>query len=141
VKSNIPSENLLIGRLSKLTGVNIETIRYYERIGIMPNPRRSEGGQRIYNESQLKRLRFVKRSRLIGFGLEEIRALLALDDQDELSCNEVYSLTEGHLKEVQEKIIELKSIENSLKLLAKQCSRGNKPDCPIIDMLYGDDAN
>ena len=137
---NISYENLLIGQLSRLTGVNIETIRYYERIDIMPKPRRSDGGHRLYDKDQYKRLRFVKRSRDIGFSLEEIRTLLALDDQDELSCNEVYSLTEEHLKKVQQKISELKSIESALKKLANQCSRGNKPDCPIFDMLLGDDT-
>ncbi len=140
MNSNNSYENLLIGQLSKLTDVSIETIRYYERIGIMPKPRRSDGGQRLYDKNQFKRLRFVKRSRVIGFSLEEIRALLALDDQDELSCKEVYSLTEEHLKKVQKKIIELTSIENALKKLANQCSRGNKPDCPIFDMLLGDDT-
>jgi MerR family mercuric resistance operon transcriptional regulator len=134
-----PKENMLIGQLSDLTGVKIETIRYYERIGIMPKPRRSEGGQRLYDEAQLKHLRFVKRSRLIGFSLEEIRSLLSLNDQEALNCNEVYSLTKEHLKEVQNKILELETIEKSLKDLAKQCSRGSKPDCPIIDMLYGSD--
>jgi MerR family mercuric resistance operon transcriptional regulator len=140
MESNRPYENLLIGQLSSLTGVNIETIRYYERIGIMPKPRRSAGGQRLYDETQFKRLRFVKRSRMIGFSLEEIRSLLSLDDHDEPSCHEVYSLTEDHLKRVQNKIIELKNIERSLKELAKQCNRGSKPDCPIVDMLYGDVA-
>jgi MerR family mercuric resistance operon transcriptional regulator len=133
-------ENMLIGKLSKLTDVHIETIRYYERIGIMPKPRRNDGGQRLYDEPQFKRLRFVKRSRFIGFSLEEIRTLLALDDQDELTCNEVYSLTAGHLNGVQEKIIELKSVESALKKLANQCSRGSMPDCPIFEMLYGDDS-
>jgi MerR family mercuric resistance operon transcriptional regulator len=141
MNSNISYENLLIGQLSKLTDVNIETIRYYERIGIMPKPRRSDGGQRLYDENQFKRLRFVKRSRVIGFSLEEIRALLTLDDQDELSCKEVYSLTEEHLEKVQQKIIELKSIESALKKLANQCSRGSKPDCPIFDMLLGEDTD
>ena len=138
--STISYENMLIGQLSRLTDVNIETIRYYERIGIMPKPLRSDGGQRIYNEVQLKRLRFVKRSRVIGFSLNEIRTLLALDDQGELSCDEVYSITEDHLKVVQQKIIELKEAESALQKLANQCSRGNKPDCPVFDMLLGDES-
>lgn len=140
MNSTISYENLLIGQLSRLTDVNIETIRYYERIGIMPRPRRSEGGQRLYDENQFKRLRFIKRSRVIGFSLKEIRALLALDDQEDLSCHDVYSLTEEHLDKVRQKIDELKSIESALKTLAKQCSRGNKPDCPIFDMLFGDES-
>jgi len=139
MNTNISYENLLIGQLSRHTGVNIETIRYYERIGIMPKPRRSDGGQRLYDENQFKRLHFVKRSRTIGFSLEEIRNLLALDDEETLSCNEVYSLTEDHLEKVRQKITELKSIESTLKKLANQCSRGNKPDCPIFDMLLGGD--
>ena len=82
-----------IGDISRKTGVNIETVRYYERIGIMPEPDRTEGGNRQYNHEQLKRLHFVKRSRELGFNLEEVRALLKLVDRKDFTCGEVHSMT------------------------------------------------
>jgi len=129
--------NGLIGAVSAHTGVNIETIRYYERIGIMPSPARTPGKQRIYNEAQLKRLDFIKRSRDLGFSLDEIRALLELADNEKLTCKQVASLTEGHMQEVQKKILDLQNIESALGDLLGQCTGGDTPECPIFDTLYG----
>jgi MerR family mercuric resistance operon transcriptional regulator len=128
---------LLIGEISRRTGVNIETIRYYERIEVMPKPKRSEGGQRLYNESQLNRLGFIKRSRELGFSLKEICALLTLVDSGEMTCGEVHALTIEHLKEVRSKIADLRKLERALKNLAAQCSLGDVSDCPIVETLYG----
>jgi MerR family mercuric resistance operon transcriptional regulator len=127
----------LIGEISRRTGVNIETIRYYERIEVMPKPKRSEGGQRLYNESQLNRLGFIKRSRELGFSLKEICALLTLVDSGEMTCGEVHALTIEHLKEVRSKIADLRKLERALKNLAAQCSLGDVSDCPIVETLYG----
>ena len=128
---------MLIGAISRRTGVNIETIRYYERIGVMPTPRRSDSGQRLYDEAQLNRLAFVKRSRELGFTLKEVRALLALIDSGSMTCGEVHGLTIKHLQEVRKKIADLRKLEQALDDLATQCSRGNVPDCPIVETLYG----
>jgi len=125
-----------IGEISRLTGVNIETIRYYERIKIMPRPDRTQGGNRQYNHEQLKRLSFVKRCRDLGFSLDEIRALLQMVDRDDFTCNEVHTMTVSHLATVKHKLDDLKRLEKSLKKMASQCSQGDVPECPIIDTLF-----
>jgi len=125
-----------IGQMSKKTGVNIETIRYYERIGIMPKPDRTAGGNRQYNHSQLKRLFFIHRARGLGFSLEEIRGLFGMVDRNDFSCGEVHELTVDHLAAVREKITNLKKLEVALSAMAAECSRGDVPECPIIDTLF-----
>ena len=129
-----------IGAMSKLTGVNIETIRYYERIALMPKPDRTAGGNRQYNHDQLKRLSFIKRSRELGFSIDEIRALLGMVDQDGVSCGEVHSMTMVHLKSVQEKITSLKKLEVMLVKMASECAQGDVPECPILETLFDDPA-
>ena len=89
-----------IGQMSRETDVNIETIRYYERIGIMPEPDRTAGGNRQYNHDQLKRLFFIRRARGLGFSLEEIRGLFEMVDRKDFSCAEVHDLTVDHLASV-----------------------------------------
>lgn len=125
-----------IGAMSRQTGVNIETIRYYERIEIMPRPDRTEGGNRQYNYEQLKRLFFIKRCRELGFSIEEIRALLRMTDAQDFTCGEVHAMTMEHLVTVKEKIADLRRLERSLKTMAAECSKGDVPDCPIIDNLF-----
>ena len=125
-----------IGEMSGKTGVNIETVRYYERIGIMPKPDRTEGGNRQYNHDQLKRLHFVKRSRELGFNLEEIRALLKMVDRKDFTCGEVHSMTIDHLSTVTRKLADLQRLERALKSMASECNKGEVPDCPIIDELF-----
>lgn len=125
-----------IGAISNETGVNIETIRYYERIGIMPKPDRTEGGNRQYNHDQLKRLSFIKRCRELGFKIEEIRALLKMVDGADFTCGEVHATTINHLEAVRRKISDLKRMEKTLGKMAAECSKGDVPDCPIIDVLF-----
>jgi len=129
-------KDLFIGELSRRTGVNIETIRYYERIGVMPIPARSEGGHRIFSDEQLRRLSFIKRGRELGFSLGEIRAMLRLVDEGTLTCSEIHAMTSAHLKAVQRKTADLRRLERVLKTMVAECSRGEVPDCPIIDALY-----
>jgi MerR family mercuric resistance operon transcriptional regulator len=125
-----------IGEMSKRTGVNIETIRYYERIGIMPQPDRTAGGNRQYNHNQLKRLSFIKTSRELGFSIGEIRALLEMVDRQDFTCGEVHGLTIGHLACVREKIKGLRKLEKALVGMASECSQGDVPDCPILETLF-----
>ena len=125
-----------IGDVSRKTGVNVETVRYYERIGIMPKPDRTEGGTRQYNHDQLKRLHFIKRSRELGFNLEEVRALLKLVDRKDFTCGEVHSMTVDHLANVKRKLEDLRRLEKALESMAAECSQGELPDCPIIDELF-----
>lgn len=126
------------GSLGKQTGVNIETIRYYEKIGLMPDPDRSSGGYRIYDQSHLKRLSFVRRSRELGFTLHEIRELLELVDGGDYTCAEVRDRTIVHLEEVAQKIRDLQKMQRTLKTMAAKCDGGLVPECPIVDSLYSD---
>jgi MerR family mercuric resistance operon transcriptional regulator len=125
-----------IGELSKQSGVNIETIRYYEKIGVMPAPSRSAGGYRIYGADHLKRLSFVRRSRQLGFSLDEIRGLLRLVDGQAYTCAEVHSLTLNHVAEIRRKIDDLKRLKRVMAEMAAQCSGERVPECAIIDALF-----
>ncbi len=125
-----------IGAMSQRTGVNIETIRYYERINIMPKPDRTSGGNRQYNHDQLKRLSFIRTSRELGFSIDEIRALLEMVDRKDFTCGEVHGLTIGHLAAVREKIKGLRKLESALVGMAAECSQGDVPECPILETLF-----
>ncbi|MGJ0454312.1 MAG: MerR family transcriptional regulator [Methylocystis sp.] len=127
---------LSIGKLSKQSGVNIETIRYYEKIGVMPAPGRSAGGYRIYGADCLKRLSFVRRSRRLGFSLDEIRGLLRLVDGHTHTCAQVHALTLNHLAEIRRKIRDLKRLERVMAEMAAQCTGESAPECPIVDALF-----
>ena len=125
-----------IGTLSRLTSCNIETIRYYERIGLLPAPPRTEGGHRMYGDAHTRRLTFVRRSRELGFTIEEVRELLSLVDGKCYTCDEVQALTLDHLADVKKKLADLRRLERVLKNMAAQCSGGKVPKCPIIDALF-----
>jgi MerR family mercuric resistance operon transcriptional regulator len=125
---------LTIGALSRRTGVNIETIRFYERVGILPKPPRSAGGHRIYDQNHLMRLGFVRRSRELGFSLDEIGGLLRLVDGDRYTCAEVKAITIDHLADVRRKIADLRRLERTG--VAGKCRGGKVPDCPIIEALF-----
>ena len=127
---------LTIGALSKHTRVNIETIRFYERVGILPKPPRSAGGHRIYSQDQLMRLSFVRRSRELGFSLDEIRGLLQLVDGGRYTCAEVKAITLDHLADVRRKITDLRRLEQTLASVAGKCRGGKVPDCPVIEALF-----
>ena len=124
-----------IGTLSAATGVNIETIRYYEKIGLIPAPPRTVGRQRVYDSAHLKRLTFIRRSRELGFSLDEIRALLGLVRGGDLSCAEVKTMTEQHVTDIRRKVKDLKKLERVLTELTAKCRGNTVPDCPILDAL------
>jgi MerR family mercuric resistance operon transcriptional regulator len=128
-----------IGGLSARTGVNIETIRYYERIGVVPAPPRTEGRQRVYDQDHLKRLTFIRRGRELGFSLDEIRELLGLVRGHGLTCAEVKAMTEEHVAGIRAKVRDLKKLERVLNELAAQCHGKEVPDCPVLDALGGGD--
>ena len=129
------SRQLGIGELSKLTGVKIETIRYYEQQKLLADPPRTEGGHRCYNEDHLKRLTFIRRSRQLGFTMEEIRELLILVEGGMYTCGEVKALTMEHAKSVREKINDLIRMEATLLDISSRCSGDAVPECPILDAL------
>jgi len=121
--------------LARRTGCNLETIRYYEKIGMMPEPPRTEAGYRVYDDRHVERLRFILRARELGFSLDDIRGLLALVDRGTQTCAEVKERTERHLADVREKIADLKRIERVLADTAAQCSGDEVPDCPVLEAL------
>lgn len=131
--SRIPTE-LTIGGLSDRTGVNVETIRYYEREGLLPSIPRTAGGHRVFGDAHLRRLLFIRRSRELGFSGAEIRALLDLVDGG-YTCGEVRDLTLGHLANVKARIAGLRRLEKTLATVSARCEGGDLPDCPIVEAL------
>jgi len=129
----VPTE-LTIGALSKRAGVNVETIRYYERQGLLPKAPRTAGGHRLFGEAHLRRLGFIRRSRELGFSGAEVRALLGLVDGG-YTCGEVRALTLKHLADVKAKIADLRRLETTLAGISSRCDGGDVPDCPIVEAL------
>jgi MerR family mercuric resistance operon transcriptional regulator len=126
---------LTIGQLAAAAGVNLETVRYYERIGLMPQPARTAAGHRAYEESHIRRLAFVRRARELGFSIEQIRALLALAEPSRASCAEVREIARTHLAEVRAKRADLARLEGILTETIAECSGDAAPSCPVLDML------
>ena len=124
-----------IGAVSAETGCNIETIRFYEKEGLLPKPERSEGGHRLYTGDHVSRLSFVRRCRELGFSMDEIRQLLSLVDGHEVSCERVKRIADDHLADVKAKIADLKKMEKSLLDLSSTCTGADVPECPMLDVL------
>ena len=127
--------NLAIGELSRLSGVNIETIRYYERIRMLPHPPRTASGRRIYDSTHLRTLAFVRRSRELGFSIEEIRALIRLGGPEKATCREVRKIAAHHLEDIRAKLNDLRKLERLLARTVAQCSGRSVHDCPVLDIL------
>lgn len=121
--------------LSRATGCNIETIRYYETIGILPSPPRTAKGYRVYDHEHVSRLGFVMRARELGFTLEEVRGLLSLVDGDGLTCGEVQRRAQAHLDDVAARIADLQSIQSVLAGTVAKCTGKDVPECAVIDAL------
>lgn len=126
---------LTIGTLSDRTGVNIETIRYYERIGLLPAPPRTRGKHRAYDDWHLRRLAFIRRGRELGFSLDDIRTLLALAERGEAACGATRGLALRHLTDIQGKIASLEKLAHALKEMTRACKPGAQRSCPIIDAM------
>ena len=130
------SGGLTIGKLAALSGVNLETIRYYERIGLMPEPDRTEGGHRVYDKLLQHRLAFVRRGRELGFSIADIRVLLGLAEPGHRSCDDVQAIAAAHLEQVRAKVVDLVRLENILATTISRCaSAGEAPSCPVLEML------
>jgi len=129
-------EYLTTGRLAKEAGVNIDTVRYYEKRGLIPKPPRKDSGYRMFREDAIKRIIFIKHAQQIGFSLHEIEELLFLRVGSKTTCREVKKRTEAKIVEVEGKILNLQRIKRALEKMADIC-RANKRigDCPILDML------
>lgn len=123
------------GELAERTGCHLETIRYYEKIGLLSEPPRAANGYRVYGDSHVRRLHFILRGRELGFSIEEIHSLLALVDGGSQTCADVKERTDRHLVSVREKIADLLRIEQVLTHTAARCSGDLVPECPILDAL------
>ena len=126
------------GKLAQATGCNIETIRYYENIALLPEPARTESGYRIYGRDDVKRLGFIRKLRALGFSLDETRGLLTLVDGHDYTCKNVKAIALTHTDGIRAKIVDLRKMEKTLTEMAEACSGGDVPQCPIIDNLYDD---
>ena len=126
------------GELAKRSGCHLETVRYYEKIGLLPPPARSEGGHRLYQIDDQRHLRFILRGRELGFSIDELRSLLSLVDSKAYTCGEIHNLTINHLGSVRQKIADLKRLERTLARISNECNGGAVPECPVIDALWGD---
>ena len=133
--TGLRAENLAIGQLSRLSGVNIETVRYYERIKMMPPPPRTASGRRVYDSTHVRTLAFIRRSRELGFSLEEIRALMRLGGPEKATCREVREIAAHHLEDIRAKLNDLKRLERLLAKTIAQCSGKIAPECPVLDIL------
>ncbi len=130
--------NVKIGELAKQTGCLVETIRYYEREGLLPEPTRSDGNYRLYGNAHIERLRFIRQCRSLDMTLDETRRLLNLRDAPEESCHEVNTLIDEHISHVVDRIAELKALQKQLKELRNRCQKTEAvKDCEILQSLAG----
>jgi MerR family mercuric resistance operon transcriptional regulator len=137
LKRAVEDKGIRISELAKAAGIHVETVRYYQGLGLLPRPDRAHGRIRRYGADDLKRVRFIKRAQALGFSLEEIALLLGLSDGEH--CAETQALAEKKLAMVEGKINDLTAIEKALKGLITECSKGSrKSGCPIIEALAAD---
>ncbi|MCY4756764.1 Hg(II)-responsive transcriptional regulator [Pelomonas aquatica] len=131
------TSELTIGRLADEAGVNVETIRYYQRRGLMAEPDKPMGGHRRYDPAAIKRVRFIKRAQVLGFTLEEVGSLLALDEA--CACAETRELATHKLQVIEDKLADLRAMRKALTALLQQCDTGEaQGNCPIIHALTAD---
>jgi Cu(I)-responsive transcriptional regulator len=131
----MPAQRLSIGDLAKTTDTKVETIRYYERINLLPAPGRTPGNYRSYGPEHLNRLSFIRRARDLGFSLAQVRNLLGLADQRHRSCDAVDAIAREHLAQVERKIADLAALQRELDSIISQCSHGTVAECRIIEAL------
>lgn len=129
---------LFIGQLAQQAKCKVETVHYYEKIKLMPAPPRSNGGHRIYSLSHVKRLNFIRRSRELGFSIQQIQALLKLMDEPNHCCGEVKKVAMQHATKVQQKIDDLIRLKSAIDNIVNRCTENDSSIeyCPIIDALY-----
>ncbi len=133
---------MTIGELARRTGVNLETVRFYERIGLLPKPKRRPSGYRVYSEADIRRLEFVKAAKAVGFSLREIAELMELRVDPQNTCDQVRARAEEKIRQIDEKIQELTRIRHALEVLAASCrGKGPQDPCPILQALEAVDAS
>ena len=126
---------LTIGKLGEAAGVKVPTIRYYEQIGLLPEPDRSAGNQRLYGQSALDRLAFIRLARELGFPLDAIRDLLSLSDRPDQSCAAADVIARAQLAEVESRLARLTALTGELERMVVQCAGGRIADCRVIEVL------
>ncbi len=129
------STALSIGQLAAATGTAADTVRYYERIGLLPRPPRSGGGQRMYGLTDVRRVRFIRRARALGFGLQAIGSLLLLSAPGRRSCASVREIADRQLQDVRVRLAELRRLERALADTVARCSGRAAPTCAVLTML------
>lgn len=129
------SEARTIGQLAEATGTKVETIRYYESIGLLDEPARTASNYRAYSADHVTRLSFIRRARDLGFTLEEVRALISLADRKGQSCEEVDALARAHLAGIDRKLADLRALKRQLTSVIDSCDRGVVDNCKILEAL------
>ena len=129
------TESKTIGQLAEATGTKVETIRFYESIGLLEEPARTSGNYRVYSPGHLARLSFIRRSRDLGFTIDEVRALIGLADRKGQSCGEVDTIARAHLADIDRKISDLRALKRQLTSVVESCGRGIIEDCKILEAL------
>ena len=128
-------QSIAIGQAARQSGVKVPTIRYYEEIGLLPAPARSDGNRRHYEPSDLRRLAFIRHTRELGFDIEAIRTLLTLQDNPQQSCASADTIAKARLSDVKQRIRSLKSLQTELETMIEGCSRGHVGTCRVIEVL------
>lgn len=128
-------KKITIGEASRTSGVKVPTIRYYESIGLLPEPNRSEGNQRAYEPADLRRLAFIRHARELGFEVEAIRTLLTLQDDPNQSCASADAIAKARLIEVEQRIRSLMALKAELELMVEGCGHGRVDQCRVIEVL------
>jgi Cu(I)-responsive transcriptional regulator len=128
-------ERLTIGRLAKATGTKVETIRWYEKVGLIDPPQRTDANYRVYAQRDLARLSFIRRARNLGFSLDQIRALIDIADQQDRDCATVDAIASAHLEEIDRKIADLTALRRELGAVVASCRGGSVANCRILEAL------
>lgn len=126
---------LMIGDLAKRTGTKVNTIRFYEDIGLMPEAARTSGGRRTYGEAEVRQLGFIRHARDLGFSTDEIRSLIALSAHPDQDCNEAGAIARRHLASVEERIVRLTALRDALSDAAQTCDGGRIADCRVMEAI------
>lgn len=129
-----------IGDLARYAGTKVETIRWYEKVGLLPSPSRTEGNYRVYGEAERRRLGFIRRARDLGFPLDQVRALLNLADDRSGDCCRVDAMAGSHLRDVERRIADLEALRRELSALIASCAGGTVAECRILDSLSPEES-
>ncbi|UUP16975.1 MerR family transcriptional regulator [Nitratireductor thuwali] len=135
----MPAYEITIGEASRRSGVKVPTIRFYERIGLLPAPARSEGNRRQFDDNDLNRLKFIRHARELGFDMADIRELLAMTEEPQSSCHHADSIAVRHLREIEQRIERLTALRGELQRMVEGCGHGQVCECRVIQILADHD--